>query len=155
MSVLPDGSSGLVTTLWHMSGQFISGEMPLLLRKEDPQGQGSGITSARRYAIAALLNLVQADDDGNQATQARQSSPQQRSAPPRQSNERKPECVGCGLVQPVMKSQYGGGWYCNKKQGGCGAKFDDSEGNAFTGSAPASSDPDEREIDAIFSNGGR
>jgi hypothetical protein len=45
------------------------GEMPLLLHKEDPQGQGSAITYARRYALCAVLGLVaDDDDDGAQAT---------------------------------------------------------------------------------------
>jgi len=148
LCVLPDGSSGLKTTLWHVSGQWIRGEMPLLLAKEDPQGQGSGITYARRYALAALLNLVQADDDGNQATQSRQNYQAQAPRQQSRSNARKPECIGCGLVQPVMKSQYGSGWYCNKKQGGCGAKFEDNDSNVF-----ANSSEEEREIDRIFSNG--
>ena len=37
-------------------------------------------------------------------------------------------CPKCG-EKTIMKglSQYGGGWYCNKKKGGCGAKFVDDE----------------------------
>lgn len=43
--------------------------MPLVLQKQDPQGQGSGITYARRYAAMAILGLVaDEDDDGNAAT---------------------------------------------------------------------------------------
>lgn len=53
----------LVTTLWHTSGQWITGEMPLLLKNLDSQGQGSAITYARRYALAALLGIYQTDDD--------------------------------------------------------------------------------------------
>ena len=37
-------------------------------------------------------------------------------------------CPKCG-EKTILKglSQYGGGWYCNKKKGGCGAKFVDNE----------------------------
>jgi hypothetical protein len=51
------------------SNEAEEGEMPLLLQKEDPQGQGSAITYARRYALCAVLGLVaDDDDDGAQAT---------------------------------------------------------------------------------------
>lgn len=48
------------------------GEMKLLLSKDDPQGQGSAITYARRYALVSVLNLVaDDDDDGHAASRAR------------------------------------------------------------------------------------
>ncbi len=36
-------------------------------------------------------------------------------------------CPGCGVVGSVIKgkAEYGGGWLCWAKKGGCGAKFDD------------------------------
>jgi hypothetical protein len=45
------------------TGEAEAGEMLLMLSKEDPQGQGSAITYARRYALVAVLNLVADDDD--------------------------------------------------------------------------------------------
>jgi hypothetical protein len=39
------------------SGESKDGEMKLLLSKGDPQGQGSAITYARRYALVSVLNL--------------------------------------------------------------------------------------------------
>jgi hypothetical protein len=54
------------------SGQSKDGEMKLLLSKGDPQGQGSAITYARRYALVSVLNLVaDDDDDGHAASQSR------------------------------------------------------------------------------------
>lgn len=54
------------------SGESEEGEMPLLLSKQDAQGQGSAITYARRYALCAVLNLVaDEDDDGARAAQSR------------------------------------------------------------------------------------
>lgn len=48
------------------TGENQTGEMLLLLAKQDPQGQGSAITYARRYSLMAVLGLVaDEDDDGN------------------------------------------------------------------------------------------
>lgn len=64
------GDSLLQTYLIHESGQFITHAMPLLLTKQDAQGQGSAITYARRYSYMAVLGLVaDEDDDGNAASQ--------------------------------------------------------------------------------------
>jgi len=57
----------LVTTLLHSSGEWISGEMPVLVKDNSPQAQGSGLTYARRYALAALVGIYQTDDDGEAA----------------------------------------------------------------------------------------
>jgi len=67
----------LTTTLIHKSGQWIQSEMPLHLPKQDPQGQGSAVTYARRYAYMAILGLVaDDDDDGNAASRPKvQSQP--------------------------------------------------------------------------------
>ena len=55
----------LTTRLQHSSGEFLESEMKLFLAKQDMQGLGSAITYARRYALAALLNISQTDDDGH------------------------------------------------------------------------------------------
>jgi hypothetical protein len=58
------------------TGDSIEGTMPLLLSKQDPQGMGSAITYARRYALCAVLNLVaDDDDDGAGASQSRSRAP--------------------------------------------------------------------------------
>lgn len=65
-----DGAPALSYRLMHKTGEAISGTMPLVLSKQDAQGQGSAITYARRYALMAVLNLVaDEDDDGNEASQ--------------------------------------------------------------------------------------
>lgn len=58
----------LRTTLWHVSGESISGVQPLLMVKHDAQGLASASTYARRYGILAILNLAAEDDDGEHAT---------------------------------------------------------------------------------------
>jgi len=62
----PDGLI-LVTTLLHSSGEWIAGEMPVLVKDNSPQAQGSGLTYARRYALAAIVGIYQTDDDGEAA----------------------------------------------------------------------------------------
>lgn len=64
----------LVTTLLHSSGEWISGEMPVVTKDASPQAQGSGITYARRYALAAIVGVYQTDDDA-EAAQARGVKP--------------------------------------------------------------------------------
>jgi hypothetical protein len=64
-----NGASALRTILIHESGQLLQDIQPLLLVKQDPQGQGSAITYARRYGVMAVLGLVaDEDDDGNAAS---------------------------------------------------------------------------------------
>ena len=68
-----DGQHDLLTTMVvHTSGQWQSSTMRLHLPKQDPQGQGSALTYARRYAYMAALGLVaDEDDDGNSASKVR------------------------------------------------------------------------------------
>jgi len=59
-------SSKLVSRLSHASGQWIVSEYSLPSHKDDPQGDGSAITYARRYCYQSILGLAgDMDDDGN------------------------------------------------------------------------------------------
>jgi hypothetical protein len=62
-----DGVVFVKTTLAHSSGQWIVGALPVKSKDESPQAQGSGITYARRYALAAMVGLAQIDDDAEAA----------------------------------------------------------------------------------------
>jgi hypothetical protein len=68
---LEDGALVLVTTLFHRSGQFISGIYPVVPIKNDPQGYGSAMTYARRYAWSAICGLAADDDDDGEAASSR------------------------------------------------------------------------------------
>jgi hypothetical protein len=68
-----DGCMSLNTILAHSSGEWINQEMSLPVAKPDPQGSGSALTYMRRYALAAVVGIVQADDDGNAAVQSKSS----------------------------------------------------------------------------------
>jgi hypothetical protein len=63
-----DKSMSLKTVIGHKSGEWISQEMSVPVTKADAQGAGSAITYMRRYALAAVVGVVQADDDGNAAS---------------------------------------------------------------------------------------
>lgn len=58
----------LFTTVTHSSGEWMQGLYPIQPVKPDPQGFGSAITYARRYALAAAVGVYQIDDDGNDAS---------------------------------------------------------------------------------------
>jgi hypothetical protein len=67
MGHLSEGGPSIITTLIHESGQWISGEQPLCAKALSPQDMGSAITYGRRYGLAAIIGLVQVDDDGEGA----------------------------------------------------------------------------------------
>lgn len=73
LSQLPthiDGAPALTTRITHApTGEFVEATMPLILDKQNSQGQGSAITYARRYQLLSMLGLVaDVDDDGAQAS---------------------------------------------------------------------------------------
>jgi hypothetical protein len=68
MPDIDDGEPVLVTRLLHESGEWLEGTYLLRPIKEDPQGYGSAITYARRYAAMAVCGVAPEDDDGNAAS---------------------------------------------------------------------------------------
>ena len=74
-----DGRVIVETILMHTSGEWISGELDMKPVKDDPQGVGSAITYARRYALAAIVGVAPEDDDGNAASG--KTKPQKESVP--------------------------------------------------------------------------
>lgn len=55
------------TVISHESGEWVSGRLLIHPTKNDPQGIGSAITYARRYALASMVGVCPADDDGEGA----------------------------------------------------------------------------------------
>ncbi len=78
-----DGFAGVETVIMHSSGEWISNEYMLKVSKNDPQGIGSAITYARRYALQAACGVPSEDDDGESAMG--------RSPKPKKAPEPKPE----------------------------------------------------------------
>ena len=63
------------TTLSHTNGEWITGQMPMPLSKNDPQGIGSAITYGRRYGLSAILGICPDDDDDAEAATERKIAP--------------------------------------------------------------------------------
>lgn len=62
-----DGRNYVETVLLHESGEWISGTTEIKNTKGDAQGEGSGISYARRYGLQSLLSVGAVDDDGEAA----------------------------------------------------------------------------------------
>lgn len=78
----PDGVS-VETVLHHSGGESLSmGTLYVPANKKDPQGFGSALTYARRYAFQTAFVVPTEDDDGNAAVAAMQSAPQANPTPP-------------------------------------------------------------------------
>lgn len=80
-----DGEMIHVTTmLIHESGAMLEGRFSLRPSKLDPQGVGSALTYARRYALLAMTGAAPEDDDGNAASGPRteQSRPEPKRTDP-------------------------------------------------------------------------
>jgi hypothetical protein len=84
---LLDGKHVLVTTLAHESGQWVRSVMPIDALPDKngvitPQATGSAITYAKRYALAAMANIAQTDeDDDGEAAMGRPAEPQEAHVP--------------------------------------------------------------------------
>jgi hypothetical protein len=73
MGFIPGAGPTLITTLLHMSGEYITGEQPVCAKSDNPQDMGSAITYARRYGLSAIVGLIQVDDDAEGYVRPRQS----------------------------------------------------------------------------------
>lgn len=57
----------LTTMVTHSSGQWFRSSYPVRPVQATPQGLGSAITYARRYALMAMVGIAPEDDDGEAA----------------------------------------------------------------------------------------
>lgn len=65
-----NGAAVTVTTiLMHSSGEWIEGELTMTAGQNTPQGIGSCLTYARRYALFSMIGIAPEDDDGNACSQ--------------------------------------------------------------------------------------
>ena len=69
-----NGSVIVITTLIHSGGQWIRGNLRIKPVKDDPQGIGSAITYARRYALAAIIGVAPDEDDDGEGAMGRKIS---------------------------------------------------------------------------------
>jgi hypothetical protein len=82
----------IVETLFiHESGEQMSaGKLHVPAAKQDPQGYGSALTYARRYALMAACGIAPEDDDGNAATTKPPVTPPKQAEPPAPKIEKPP-----------------------------------------------------------------
>jgi len=67
-----NGYIKIVTTLAHSSGQWVRGILNMRPEKNTPQGIGSAITYARRYALSAIVGIAsEGEDDDGEAAEGR------------------------------------------------------------------------------------
>lgn len=101
----PEGYVLLDTQLSHVSGQWMRSRLKIRIAKDDPQGYGSAITYARRYALGCMTGLVtEEDDDGNAASQPQppaQRVMQHKQAAQAKIAELKSEGVAAGTSRPA------------------------------------------------------
>jgi hypothetical protein len=72
-----DGPRVTVTTiLTHSSGEWIEVDLTMTATQNTPQGVGSCLTYARRYALQSMVGIAPEDDDGNAASQGGGAKPQ-------------------------------------------------------------------------------
>jgi len=107
---LIDNKSVLETTLYHTSGEWISGTQLVNPVKDDPQSLGSAISYARRYSLSAILGIVaDEDDDAEVATpkapQTHQDK-QETAVKPKQVSEVKPDADKPGITEAQTKKIY-------------------------------------------------
>ena len=70
--VQPDAEAAVIETiLMHQSGEWLSSIIRLKPVKTDPQGVGSAITYARRYALGAIVGLATEEDDDAESAMGR------------------------------------------------------------------------------------
>jgi len=91
---------GVSTMLMHNSGQWIQSEYLLPMDKITPQGAGSAITYARRYALQAMAGIPTVDDDGEAAML--------RNEPPAPPVKRVSKKLAQDIVSLVVSSQAAG-----------------------------------------------
>lgn len=94
------------TTLLHQSGQSLSDVLAVPVAAVTPQGVGSAITYARRYALAAFVGVAPEDDDAQLATvpdrQIRRAADEE--APPPSAMDTDEGVKIVGIVKRVLPS---------------------------------------------------
>lgn len=115
VSQFPDGD-GLTTLVIHAeSGEWLQSTQKLLLAKQDPQGQGSALSYARRYSLCAVLGLITEDDDGNSAVVKESLTAPAKPATTYPGNNK---CTTCGADAFEKRGEKNGkpwaGMFCQK-----------------------------------------
>jgi hypothetical protein len=73
IGVSVDGKPTITTMLLHTSGEYLSTTALLPVQKNGPQELGSCIKYMRRYCLAAIVGVVDGEDDDGEAAEGRRS----------------------------------------------------------------------------------
>lgn len=65
----------LITRIFHTSGQWVEGCMPVRTMKDDPQSLGAALTYSKRYALQSALGIVASDEDSDAETAMKRDDP--------------------------------------------------------------------------------
>jgi len=93
---------GVETVLMHRSGEWLSETLLLKPTKTDPQAAGSALSYARRYALSAIVGVVQEDDDANTHSSANAGSSQTK---PQASQSAPKEEIYTGTTDQQKRSE--------------------------------------------------
>lgn len=115
-------------TLAHKDGDVWPVPLRWEAQGEDSQDKGlaKAVTSATKYFLTSLFQAEKGTDPDADSGEGTKKAPRTnavpRSAPIPVASAK--VCPKCGK-EAIAKGteQYGGGWFCSKKKGGCGAKF--------------------------------
>lgn len=104
------GNMSLRTLLCHESGQQVElGLYPVIPVQATPQGYGSALSYARRYSYSSGLNLAAEDDDGNDASETKRESDQDK---PVTTYGDTPACPKCQTASKPSKFPHGPRYWC-------------------------------------------
>jgi hypothetical protein len=92
------------TQLLHSSGQWIRSTTYMKPAKEDPQGIGSLISYARRYALQAMVMACPDDDDG-EAAMGRTASQKPAEAPKPAAKAETPKAKAVKATEPAKEAE--------------------------------------------------
>lgn len=129
-----DGCVELETRIVHAeTGEILPTITMVPLGKTDPQGFGSTLTYARRYATAAILSLRIEDDDGEAARKPEARPEPRRESAPRERQAPSGDAVTIrGVFPPEQSPKTGkyGPWKVTFSDGSRASTFDDKLGEA-------------------------
>jgi hypothetical protein len=103
------------------------------------KGLYKAYTGSLKYFLMKMFLISQGDD------------PEADTATDRRAEASGNACPKCGKVRPVIKGkeEYGGGWVCFKKKGGCGATWQDADDSPGT---PPAASLDDAAMNALRQN---
>lgn len=115
-TVTPHGPA-LVTQITHSSGQWMRSVYPLRPVKDDPQGMGSALTYARRYALSAMVGISQDDDDANAASDGERREAKHSTVSGGKMNKFDDVCAATGAERAILPKFDGKCFECGSPVG--------------------------------------